>query len=585
MKFSSATLALMASALVFSTSASAGTEVLSSCNSLDRVEERPSGQIIGVGTTRDCSDTNSPGKVAVIQLDAQGELDPGFGDGGVVVLSNAVDSREVELALQPSGRVVVTTEAGLVGLTPAGKLDPAFGTDGLARADFGVSPTPFSSAPFEMDMNGDGSLLVFGAYRAEENGQQELILAKYQANGQPDTGFGVQGVSDIHRGVADLKVGPGGLIFTTGLAYVDGINAPSVTRFGADGFLDMSYGPSSNGTAIADPTGFGPTTIGIADYLVVEPSGATILSGSLVSSGFSTFTKKLSPDGLPVTVPGEPRLMTGVTSGDNLISIKGPLILDVVNPGVFDLSEQTTGFQAVRNISLQLSSGNASARDAQVGPSGNLFGAGKMDTCYNRCAESMAIMKAGSSPNGFDPTFGNDAGVATIPQVSCGILQGTGIADERCHRTLGDFPATAKVSLGKRSKSGILLKASLPDGSRTLGEAKGRDVTVDLPSALRIRGKRPDVRVMVNGRLVGRARVEVSSKKIQMDLSDVDWNRATHPLVLKVGKRSIKPLWKHQKNRKLKFNQSVFYEFEDASTETVNTTVVSRPVAKPKGPR
>ena len=572
----------MAAALFLSSSASAGVEELGSCNSLDRVEERPSGQIVGVGTTRDCGDSDSPGKVAVIQLDAQGELDPAFGDGGVVILSTAVDQRETELALQPSGRVVVDTEAGLVGLTTAGKLDPAFGTNGLVTTDFGVSPAPYSSTPLEMDMNSDGSLVVFGSYQeVEEYTDLELVLAKYNADGQPDPDFGDLGVSNIDRGVADLKIGPDGKIYTTGTDNLDGVTAPSVTRFGADGDLDTTYGPASNGTAVADP-GFGPTSFGIADYLVVEPSGSTILSGSMIGSTFGTFIRKLDPDGLPLPMPGEPRLMTDVAPDGNLISIKGPLILDVANPEEFDISEQTPDFQAVSSTSLPLVNGNTLARDAQVGPSGNLFGAGRMDGCFNGCPKAMMIMKAGSSPAGFDPDFGNDAGVATIPEISCSVLMGTTIADERCHRTLDGFPSRAKVSLGRKSKSAILLKASLPDGSRTSGEAEDREVTVALPSALKLRGKRPAVRVKVSGRLIKGAKVKVTRTKIEMDLSDVNWNSAKHPLELKVAKKSLKPLKKRHKTRKLKFKQSVFYEFEDTSTETVSTTIVSKPVLKPK---
>src|SRR5262245_45349197 len=118
-------------------------------------------------------------------LGAQGDLDPTFdGDGGRGI--SALRTADA-VAVQPDGRIVV---AGLsaaafaftvVRLEPGGGDDRSFGAGGVRTIDFGGFNWPRAVA-----LQPDGKIVVSG-------GASNLQIARLDADGSPDTGFGNAG--------------------------------------------------------------------------------------------------------------------------------------------------------------------------------------------------------------------------------------------------------------------------------------------------------------------------------------------------------------------------------------------------------
>ncbi len=148
----------------------------------------PSGQVYISGSA-------PTGEAILLRLTASGDLDPSFGNAGVVKFDPS-DVRDYfyRLALDSQGRIVAAVTATAADEVPAqgyvarylpnGTLDPSFDGDGYAQAtgDGGASAVL---------IRGDGSILVIGS-TAVGDGYQALV-AQFTQSGALDTTFGTGG--------------------------------------------------------------------------------------------------------------------------------------------------------------------------------------------------------------------------------------------------------------------------------------------------------------------------------------------------------------------------------------------------------
>jgi len=234
---------------------------------------QPDGGILSAGTAFAAG-------ALLVRFDTNGNPDPSFGSGGVVIepLANAYG----DLALDPAGKVVAfgasitTPQHAFIQryLLSDGSPDPTFGTGGIRT--FSVGPTTLAGGIVRQP---DGKLVVAGVY----DGLGPVFnfsayVARFDDAGSPDGAFGTGGVttfdvapnSDIFN---DVALQPDGRIVATG----DSARNVLVARFTAAGALDPTFAG----------TGYVTVDVGALDSgrnVLVQPDGKIVV----VSSTFQT---------------------------------------------------------------------------------------------------------------------------------------------------------------------------------------------------------------------------------------------------------------------------------------------------------
>lgn len=234
---------------------------------------------------------------------ADGLLDPTFGTAGHTVVSpydSWSDGHDV-LAL-PGGRSLVVGTAmvdGALSTTLA-----TLGDDGKAE-DVRTDAIGGGSTGDAAARDAQGRVIVVGA--APGGGEEQRprwLVARYGADGTPDTTFGDDGVAldafgpyaqetGIGAGATAVAVDGAGRIVVAGYAYFDdgpysGATARHVVvaRYTADGHLDPAFGPDGRGWAEAKPAD-GDVSV---HAVTVEPSGAIVVAGEEDRSSGGTST-------------------------------------------------------------------------------------------------------------------------------------------------------------------------------------------------------------------------------------------------------------------------------------------------------
>jgi uncharacterized delta-60 repeat protein len=280
----------------------------------------PDGRIVVAGS-RLRSDRRSE---ILIRLLANGDIDHAFGSSGIVVLPGRSNSltRAVQIPLWRTQvlrtaagayRVSVPNWCDVVGLTPDGTFDSAFGSSGTVQIHHPIS----NSCMLIMAMQDDGRLVV-GASDGEA-----AVVTRLLANGQPDLSF-LRG-TDIHHSVGfmitAMAVGPdGAIVIAQGLSDF-GYHGLTIKRLLPSGELDASFG-NAGSTAIDMPSEFGSVSL-LFDMLVRE-------EGTVVAAGGNPFA---SASHGPIIV----RLL-GAGAGD------GPGVLGVTPNQRLEVDEQLADF-------------------------------------------------------------------------------------------------------------------------------------------------------------------------------------------------------------------------------------------------
>lgn len=148
------------------------------------------GSIVVAGVT-----VGNTANIALARLTSSGGPDVGFGNSGKVTTSvSAGDDGAWAVLVQGDGRIVVAGDADgdfvLVRYTSTGELDAGFGTGGIARTD--VSSDAHDSAR-ALVRQGDGKLVAAGI--ANPGRASDFALVRYTAGGQPDSTFGNGGIA------------------------------------------------------------------------------------------------------------------------------------------------------------------------------------------------------------------------------------------------------------------------------------------------------------------------------------------------------------------------------------------------------
>jgi uncharacterized delta-60 repeat protein len=204
---------------------------------------------------------------------AAGDLDPTFGNGGLVTTDFSSRSDfGAAVAIQSDARIVTAGNSSAVGVFgvdfalaryhPNGNLDASFGSGGIVRSDFGA---PLDAAA-DVALQLDGKIVAAGVSAGD------FAVARYNANGSLDSSFGTGGFVRTDFGSFDqataLALQSDGKVVVVGF----GLGSFAVARYNADGLLDSTFGSGGKVT-----TGFG--LAGAAAFDVAVASTGEIVVG------------------------------------------------------------------------------------------------------------------------------------------------------------------------------------------------------------------------------------------------------------------------------------------------------------------
>jgi uncharacterized delta-60 repeat protein len=209
---------------------------------------------------------------------APGGLDPSFGSGGTVTTPGMGSASA--LVRQPDGKLVTagTRSSGgswhfaLARYDAGGALDPGFGSSGIVTTPIG----PRSQAN-ALVLQPDGKLVASGLGAMNVDGSNGVLtMARYNPDGTLDGTFGTNGIAKTSLASnsvnSDLLLQPDGRLVVVGTTRLDGTDRSALARYDRNGLLDPSFGS-------------GGTVTTLAGFAVYATAGALQADGKLIAVG------------------------------------------------------------------------------------------------------------------------------------------------------------------------------------------------------------------------------------------------------------------------------------------------------------
>lgn len=241
-------------------------------------------KIIGVGIF----DDNIVQKPFVARFTETGELDASFGINGVTLIDEAGQNGEFNsVYILPSGKILAggslydSVNSGLfdillVQMNPDGQLDPSFGDGGIVKSDFVAG----LEGILGIAVQADGKIVTVGGL--VEN-SYDMMVARYNPDGTYDSSFGNNGFLQIGTSIVteiafDVALVNDKILFC-GFSITDGTVQGQMTlfRLNGDGSFDASFG---NGGKVLKEIG----AIPFGRKLVVQNDGKVLVSGESTSN-------------------------------------------------------------------------------------------------------------------------------------------------------------------------------------------------------------------------------------------------------------------------------------------------------------
>jgi uncharacterized delta-60 repeat protein len=273
---------------------------------------QPDGNIVVAGTR---SPANTTAAFMVVRYTSSGALDPSFDSGTSFVTTDfhdigAGNARANSVALQPDGKIVVagsfmegqSSYFALARYTPGGSADNTFGSGGSGEVltDFNPGATNDSAFASAVAVQADGRIVAAGEVLTPgPQGGYEFALARYYADGSPDSDFNGNGQvttpafqyqgADNANGLAIQADGK--LLVVGESGTTTGGDIALLRRYNPDGSLDQQYGLFGLGALQT-----------VANKVAVQADGRIIVAGDAFGFGvlenylLARFTPGLTPD-------------------------------------------------------------------------------------------------------------------------------------------------------------------------------------------------------------------------------------------------------------------------------------------------
>ncbi len=271
------------------------------------------GKIVVVG---DSVAADGSSNIIVARLNADGSVDEGFGqsedgtpNGFVATSLGNGDDKANSLVLQADGKIVVagnrvaddgSSNIIVARYDAAGVPDPTFGAsgdDGTPEGFVNISLGEGDDVARDIALQADGKVVVAGD-SVSADGSSNFVLARLNADGTPDDGFGVA-EDGTPNGFVSTSLGEGN-DYATGLAIQndgklvvagyhqegDSTNI-AVARYEANGDLDQAFGTADDGTengivniSLGDGDDMAQAVAVQGDKLIVVAGTTTATDGS-----------------------------------------------------------------------------------------------------------------------------------------------------------------------------------------------------------------------------------------------------------------------------------------------------------------
>lgn len=176
-----------------------------------------------------------------------GELDPDFGDGGIVTRSlGPYNDEAYAMIIQDDGKILTAGfsssgsdyDFALARFYSDGTIDYSFGTDGYTILNLG----DIYELIVGVGLQSDGKIIVGGDTHNDAN--YDFIIVRFNTNGLIDSTFGVDGMQSVDFGGEDgmraISVQNDDKIIAVGSDLNSTLDF-AITRFTADGFPDNTF--------------------------------------------------------------------------------------------------------------------------------------------------------------------------------------------------------------------------------------------------------------------------------------------------------------------------------------------------------
>jgi uncharacterized delta-60 repeat protein len=262
-----------------------GKVIVQGSEGFEDVAVQPDGRIVTIGKQSTASEV----RLAFHRILVDGTPDPTFGDGGAASFDLGAFDRGRNVALLPDGRILGhgTSDPGatcFIRLWQDGTLDGG-GTTALGFPPSFLGPGSHER-PAGMVVQPDGKFVVAGEVANADRSEYDFGVARFLPDGRPDLSFGTLGCATLDFHNADIAravaLQPDGKIVVAGHTGTGNVNF-LVARFNADGTPDTGFGFS--GFNVLD-------FLGGADYaqaVAIAPDGKIVLAGKVFNGARDVF--------------------------------------------------------------------------------------------------------------------------------------------------------------------------------------------------------------------------------------------------------------------------------------------------------